>query len=58
MPWWAYRTWIEGLRWEQPWLPRVEMVEVKDRDTPDEGPNFENDRDAFAKMGLSVTEMG
>lgn len=57
MPWWEYRMAVEGLNREQPWLPQqVELVEGVKREQPD--PAAYEDTEAFAEMGLSVTEMG
>lgn len=59
MSWVHYRTALEGLAEEEPWLPTmVELREGVEREPPDEEPSFATERDAFAKMGLKVQEMG
>lgn len=53
MPWWAYRQAEEGLAWEQPWLPRVEVVEVPDRPS---GETPVSSSDDLAALGFDVRE--
>jgi hypothetical protein len=54
MPWYDYKTAIEGLAEEEPWLPRmVELREAVER-TPPVAESFGDD---FASLGLSVTRM-
>lgn len=52
MPWWAFRAYEEGLAWEQPWIARVEMVEV-DRPVLDEDVV---ESDSLAGLGFTVRE--
>lgn len=61
MPWWEYRMAVEGLNREQPWMPKqVELVTDVDRSAAPSMPDMATEADAaaFAKMGLTVTEMG
>lgn len=51
MPWWAHRAAVEGLLWEQPWMPRVETVEFERPSPPAE---VGSDADSLSALGFSV----
>lgn len=62
LKWWERRLYLEGLEWERPWAPRVEVVRFEetpdDADMPAEGAPVgegEPTADDLAALGFSVS---